>query len=185
MISQDLRERLACPECLEPAGCPACALPAADHSACLSQYSRRRRCPCGGPDKVRLVPVAEGLRCPCCGVVFGLDLENGFVDLTPPRLASALTQYADQEFHERLQVKDAPPFLSARIKADMMRRLLGLGRDERVLDLGCGAGKFALYAAGHSVHRPGDEHYSHWLTSGSRRLVNRAFQFPPIGVETS
>src|SRR6185436_15809783 len=39
------------------------------------------------------------------------------------------------------------PVLSARVKADMMRRMLGAGPDETVLDLGCGAGKMALYAA--------------------------------------
>jgi SAM-dependent methyltransferase len=148
VISQELLARLACPECLEPNGCAACSLPAADHEGCVQHYSARRRCPCGGPDKVRLEPVAEGLRCPCCGVVYRLDPQNGFVDLTPARLLGALTQYADQEFHERLQVKDAPPFLSARIKAGMMRRMLGLRSGERVLDLGCGAGKFSLYAAG-------------------------------------
>jgi ubiquinone/menaquinone biosynthesis C-methylase UbiE len=37
--------------------------------------------------------------------------------------------------------------LSARVKADMMRRMLGAGPGETVLDLGCGAGKMALYAA--------------------------------------
>jgi ubiquinone/menaquinone biosynthesis C-methylase UbiE len=57
-----------------------------------------------------------------------------------------VTQYADHAFHERLHVTDAPPVLSARVKADMMRRMLDTPEGASVLDLGCGAGKMALYA---------------------------------------
>ncbi|HLA79331.1 MAG TPA: class I SAM-dependent methyltransferase [Vicinamibacteria bacterium] len=146
MISADLIRRLACPVCLEPAGCSGCWRPAQDHNDCLSHYAGRAGCACGGPDKVALLAQGDSLVCPCCRVAYPLRSDGGYVDLVPRTSLGEVTQYADHEFHERLEVKDAPPLLSARVKADMMRRMLGLGSGEEVLDLGCGAGKFALYA---------------------------------------
>jgi SAM-dependent methyltransferase len=52
-------------------------------------------------------------------------------------------------------VSAAPPLLSARVKADMMRRMLDLQPGQPVLDLGCGAGKMALFARGDGVHAAG------------------------------
>src|SRR5262249_47439395 len=72
---------------------------------------------------------------------------EGWVDLAPRTAVGEITQYADHEFHERLGIADAEPVLSARVKADMMRRMLDPAPGETVLDLGCGAGKMALYAA--------------------------------------
>jgi ubiquinone/menaquinone biosynthesis C-methylase UbiE len=57
-----------------------------------------------------------------------------------------VTLYVDEEFRERLHVSDGPPLLSARVKADMMRRLLDPAPGDDVLDLGCGPGKLALFA---------------------------------------
>jgi ubiquinone/menaquinone biosynthesis C-methylase UbiE len=71
---------------------------------------------------------------------------DGYVDLVPRRSLGVVTQYADHEFHERLHVVEGPPVLSARVKADMMRRMLEPRPGEPVLDLGCGPGKMALYA---------------------------------------
>jgi len=104
-------------------------------------------------DKVRLIDEGDRLRCPCCGERYPVMAADGYLDLVPRASVGSVTQYADHEFHERLHVTDAPPVLSARVKADMMRRMLfGPGRagdneDQPVLDLGCGAGKMALYAA--------------------------------------
>src|SRR5262249_14070524 len=72
---------------------------------------------------------------------------EGWVDLAPRTAVGEITQYADHEFHERLGIADAEPVLSARVKADMMRHMLAAAPGETVLDLGCGAGKMALYAA--------------------------------------
>jgi SAM-dependent methyltransferase len=145
VISPALLERVACPVCLESAGCPQCSA-AAGHAACEAEYARRVRCACGGPDKVRLQVRAEGLFCPCCGVSYALRRAEGYADLAPARSVGEVTQYADHEFQERLHTTDAEPVLSARVKADMMRRMLAPGAGEAVLDLGCGAGKLALYA---------------------------------------
>ncbi len=152
MISPRLLERVTCPVCLESDGCPACARPAG-HTAC-SDYARVG-CACGGPDKRRLARGGGGLRCPCCGAVYGLDPAGGFVDLRPTEQVGGVTHYADHEFHERLGVVDAPPVLSARIKADQMRHMLDPRPGEAVLDLGCGAGKFALFTNQDGVRTTG------------------------------
>lgn len=146
MISDALIARLACPVCLEAAGCSACARAGQDHALCQAQYDARVRCACGGPEKVRLVREEGALRCACCGTAYPLHPSQGYVDLVPRASLGEVTQYADHEFHERLGVTDAPPVLSARVKADMMRRMLAPAAGEPVLDLGCGAGKMALFA---------------------------------------
>ena len=144
MIRGDLLERLACPVCLEAEGCARCARPADAHAGC-TDYASRAGCACGGPDKRRLIPADVGLRCPCCGVVYPIHEAEGYVDLAPRTAAGELTQYADHEFHERLGVTDWAPVLSARVKADMMWRMLAPEAGQDVLDLGSGAGKLALY----------------------------------------
>jgi SAM-dependent methyltransferase len=145
MISPALLERVACPVCLESAGCSRCAAPPG-HAACGEDYARRVRCACGGPDKVRLLLRGQALACPCCGASYALRRDEGYADLAPARPVGEITHYADHEFQERLGVTDAEPVLSARVKADMMRRMLSPAAGDMVLDLGCGAGKLALYA---------------------------------------
>ncbi|MGE0452875.1 MAG: class I SAM-dependent methyltransferase [Vicinamibacteria bacterium] len=147
MISDALLAKLACPVCLEPGGCARCARPGTGHAAC-SEYAARVACACGGPEKLPLRRDGGALACACCGERYPLDPAQGYVDLVPRASVGALTQYADHEFHERLGVSDAPPVLSARVKADMMLRMLAPRAGEAVLDLGCGAGKFALHVAG-------------------------------------
>jgi SAM-dependent methyltransferase len=138
-------ERVACPVCLEPRGCGECSREPS-HSSCEREYKARASCRCGGPDKVQLQSAGETLRCPCCFVSY--PIREGFVDLVPRTSVGEVTLYADHEFQERLHVTDAPPLLSARVKADMMKRLLAPAEGDSVLDLGCGPGKFALFAGG-------------------------------------
>src|SRR6185369_1684401 len=99
------------------------------------------------PDKVRLVPRDATLVCSCCGTAYPVKADEGYVDLVPRTSVGEVTQYADHDFHDHLRVTDAPPVLSAGVKAGMMRRMLDAAPGERVLDLGCGAGKFALFTA--------------------------------------
>ena len=155
MISDALLARLACPVCLEAAGCAACGRASLDHARCEAEYEARAACACGGPDKVALASADGGLRCPCCGAVYAVHATDGYVDLVPKASVGEVTQYADHEFHERLGVTDAPPVLSARVKADMMRRMLSPSAGEAVLDLGCGAGKMALYASASGARAAG------------------------------
>ena len=154
MISAALEERVACPVCLEPAGCPRCAAAAGHEWTCLP-YAERALCPCGGPDKVPLVFEGSAARCPCCAVVYPVKAAEGYLDLVPRTEVGDVTHYADHEFHERLHVTDGPPALSARVKADMMRRMLDPRPGDSVLDLGCGAGKLALYAGARGARPSG------------------------------
>jgi SAM-dependent methyltransferase len=153
VISAALFERVACPVCLEAQGCESCSRPAG-HGGC-GEYVARAGCRCGGPDKVRLTKQTGGLLCACCGVSYAVKSDAGYIDLVPRTSVGDVTQYADHEFHERLHVTDAPPVLSARIKADMMRTLLKPAPGDIVLDLGCGAGKFALFTAQGGVRAAG------------------------------
>jgi ubiquinone/menaquinone biosynthesis C-methylase UbiE len=152
MISKWLSARLACPTCLEPAGCPACRREEQGACACEVSYAQRAACECGGPDKVALERVEDGWRCPCCQYVYRATHDGACLSLLPPASVGAVTRYADQEFHERLGVKDAPPVLSAGIKAGMMRRMVEPRHSDHVLDLGCGAGKFALATVETGAH---------------------------------
>ena len=168
MISEALLGRLACPICLEPGGCVDCARPAGHASAC-QPYTSRAGCHCGGPDKVRLAREADALVCACCGARYELHAE-GWVDLAPRAAVGEITQYADHEFHERLGVTDAPPVLSARVKADMMRRMLATAPGETVLDLGCGAGKMALYSAREGAQAAGLDMAPFFLARATREV---------------
>ena len=166
MISKALLERVACPLCLEAAGCERCGRSVAGPH----DYAARAGCACGGPDKMRLEARASELRCPACGVGYVLESEHGYVNLVPRTSVGDVTQYADHEFHERLHVTDAPPVLSARIKIDMMLALLAPKRGETVLDLGCGAGKFALFTARDGVHAAGVDVAPFFLPRAAREV---------------
>jgi SAM-dependent methyltransferase len=102
-----------------------------------------------------LSPEDGALRCPCCRALYPALEERGYLDLVPRQQVGEVTLYADHDFHERVGAVDAPPLLSARVKADMMRRMLDPRPGETVLDLGCGAGKLALFATGGGVRAAG------------------------------
>jgi SAM-dependent methyltransferase/uncharacterized protein YbaR (Trm112 family) len=170
VISTELLDRVACPVCLEAAGCVACARPGRDHSACTEGYAQRAACACGGPDKSRLRPEGETLRCPCCGGAYPVRRDQGHLDLRPLEELAGRTQYAEAEFHERLGASDAPPLLSARVKADMLLRMLAPQPGETLLDLGCGGGKFALYATGSGARVTGLDVAPFFLERATRQV---------------
>ena len=155
MISETLLERLACPVCLEGSG--------------EADYTTRVRAP-EGPDKQRLRREAGALACPSCGARYAIHPDAGYVDLVPKASVGEVTQYADHEFHERLGVSDAPPVLSARVKADVMRRMLDPRAGEPVLDLGCGAGKLALYAGSGGARSTGVDVAPFFLPRAAREV---------------
>ncbi len=170
MISEWLESRLACPVCLEPEGCPRCSLAKGTRCSCDQDYARRVACACGGPEKVRLVRRQDGWQCPCCEHIYRSSEDGTCLELVPPSAVGAVTQYADHEFHERLGVKDTPPVLSAGIKIGMMLRMARPGADDHVLDLGCGAGKFALHTATTGAQVVGADIAPFFLPRAARRL---------------
>lgn len=155
MIPAWLLDRLACPVCLEGAGCALCERTSVGHGSCASEYADRARCRCGGPDKVRLLAKSDSLACPCCGATYPLRAVEGFVDIVPPGSTGDSTLYADHEFQDRMRVVDSAPYLSARVKADVMKAMIGPEPGEAIVDLGCGAGKIALYVASTGVRVAG------------------------------
>jgi ubiquinone/menaquinone biosynthesis C-methylase UbiE len=87
----------------------------------------------------------DAMRCPRCGREFKALAENGYLDLRPPAgTFDDLTEYAEEEFHHRAGAI-RPLFLSAKIKMDMMSKMLAPSPGDRMLDIGCGKGQFLFY----------------------------------------
>jgi ubiquinone/menaquinone biosynthesis C-methylase UbiE len=147
MIRADWMAQLACPLCLDKAGCEKCGVKTGGHDACVASYAERVSCACGGPNKRALEHRGEGFYCSCCLTRYQFGPSRDYVDLLPRTEVGRVSQYADEEFQERLGVREGPPVLSAGVKAKMVSRMLGLKPGESVLDLGCGAGKFAAHFA--------------------------------------
>jgi SAM-dependent methyltransferase/uncharacterized protein YbaR (Trm112 family) len=172
LISPELLDKVACPVCLQADGCDACRGSAGGgHAACVSGYARRVACACGGPEKVLLRNETTVLVCPCCGVAYPVHADDGYLDLVPRTSVGEVTLYADHDFHEHLDVVDTPLLLSARLKADMARRMLRLAPGETVLDLGCGAGKLALYAGSRGARPAGLDVAPFFLPRASRDVL--------------
>ncbi len=116
----------------------------------ISEYLRTiARCPAclanGNGASSSLESESEGLRCSHCGREFPALDDRGYLDLRPPAdTFSDLTEYAEEEFHHRPGPL-RPLFLSARVKMDVMTRMLRPGQGDRVLDIGCGNGRFVFF----------------------------------------
>ena len=116
----------------------------------ISEYFRSiARCPAclanGNGASSSLVADGEGLRCSHCGRQFPALEDRGYLDLRPPaETFSDLTEYAEEDFHHRAG-RLRPLFLSARVKMDVMTKMLRPGASDRVLDIGCGNGRFVLF----------------------------------------
>jgi ubiquinone/menaquinone biosynthesis C-methylase UbiE len=92
-------------------------------------------------------PVRDGqiLVCPACGRSLGTPTGE-YLDLRPARAFTETTKYTDEALHADARHEHvSPPLLGAAIRNDMLRRLLRPGPVDRVLDLGCGSGRMALW----------------------------------------
>jgi ubiquinone/menaquinone biosynthesis C-methylase UbiE len=147
MIHADWMKQFACPVCLDKAGCEKCGVKTGGHDVCMKSYTERVACGCGGPNKRALEHRGEGFYCSCCLTRYPFGPSRDYVDLLPRTEVGRVSHYADEEFQERLGVREGPPVLSAGVKARMLSRMLGLRRGDSVLDLGSGAGKFATHFA--------------------------------------
>ena len=160
MISEYLLSLARCPVCIEASSRTASAgmgrscreavealggLERPDHTLCLAHYPAMWKCPDGIVSKRTLTLDEGGAHCACCGSSYPFSKEKGFLDMRPPEgTFSDLTQYAEEEFHHRSGPL-RPLFLSARIKTDMMTRMLRLSTKDRVVDVGCGSGRVAFF----------------------------------------
>jgi ubiquinone/menaquinone biosynthesis C-methylase UbiE len=117
------------PWLLTLARCPTCTAETGGHAPPLTQAESALLCPrCG-----RQYPVAQG-----------------YLDLMPQQDASLghTSRYvADlDEFAERLDYRDlGPPLLGAAVRNRLLRRMLRLRPRDRVLELGCGDGRFLVW----------------------------------------
>jgi ubiquinone/menaquinone biosynthesis C-methylase UbiE len=147
MIHADWMKQFACPVCLDKAGCEKCGVKTGGHDVCQSSYAARVSCACGGPNKRALEHRGEGFYCSCCMTRYQFGPGRDYVDLLPRTDVGRVSHYADEEFQERLGVREGQPVLSAGVKARMVSKMLGLRSGDTVLDLGSGAGKFATHFA--------------------------------------
>ncbi len=147
MIHADWMKQFACPVCLDKAGCEKCGVVTGGHDVCMKSYATRVACACGGPNKRALEHRGEGFYCSCCLTRYPFGPSRDYVDLLPRTDVGRVSHYADEEFQERLGVREGRPVLSAGVKARMVSRMLGLKRGDAVLDLGSGASKFASHFA--------------------------------------
>ena len=107
------------------------------------------RCPdCHG--QLRGEPRA--LTCVACGRSFAESTEDYLV-LRPSTAYDETTKFAEDRFHaDGRDESIAPPLLSAAVRNNMLRKFLAPTRDDVVLDLGCGSGRFAMWNLDSGAH---------------------------------
>ncbi len=98
-------------------------------------------------DEGLLRPEGEVLRCLRCGATY--VRRPDYLDLLPPAGTLAHTSRYVAEEEKMAEALDyrrvGPPLLAAGVRQRMLRRMLRFQGNERVLDCGCGNGKFALW----------------------------------------
>ncbi len=98
-------------------------------------------------DEGRLEPEGDVLRCLHCGAAYAH--RPGYLDLLPPAGTLVHTSRYVAEEEEMAATLDyrrvGPPLLAAGVRQRMLQRMLRFQGNERVLDCGCGNGKFALW----------------------------------------
>ncbi|HST05789.1 MAG TPA: class I SAM-dependent methyltransferase [Chloroflexia bacterium] len=87
------------------------------------------------------------LVCPRCGRVYPL-VDNAYIDLMPPQEGAHESLYVSHEgeFEETLDYKRIGlPVLGAGVRQRAIRRMLKPTRSDRLIELGCGNGKFVYW----------------------------------------
>jgi SAM-dependent methyltransferase len=99
------------------------------------------RCP---DDRGALQAQGATLACGTCGRTYGRG--DGYLDLRPHAAFDETTKYVDEALHADARHESvSPPLLSAAIRNDMLRGFLRPGREDRVVDLGCGSGRTLVW----------------------------------------
>ena len=87
----------------------------------------------------------SSLTCASCGLVYRGEAKD-FLDLRPHERFAERTKYLDEALHaDARHERVSPPLLGSKIRNDMLRAFLSPGRDDLVVDLGCGSGRTLLW----------------------------------------
>lgn len=113
-------------------------------------------------DKGRLEPVEGGFVCQTCGLSYGAFNNSGkdepvvsegktlprrgYVDLLPRAEVGQQTRYLEDEFehdldHEHISL----PLLGAKVRNDLLRKMLKPSKKDVALEVGCGDGRFCYW----------------------------------------
>jgi SAM-dependent methyltransferase len=94
-----------------------------------------------------LMRQAAELVCRGCARRFGGGTSN-YLDLRPSQTFAETTKYTDEALHaDARHERVSPPLLAAGVRNDMLRSILRPTPADRVIDLGCGSGRMALWNA--------------------------------------
>ena len=92
------------------------------------------------------------LSCQSCGRDFASP-DGTYLSLNPADRFAEKTKFVDEAFH--IDGRDemvSPPLLTAGVKNSMLQRYLDIGPSDRVLDLGCGNGRFLVWQLDSEAH---------------------------------
>jgi SAM-dependent methyltransferase len=92
------------------------------------------------------------LSCQSCGRDFASP-DGTYLSLNSVDRFSETTKFVDEAFHlDGTDEMVSPALLTAGVKNAMLRRYLDMGPSDRVLDLGCGNGRFLVWALDSGAH---------------------------------
>ncbi|MEI6043534.1 MAG: class I SAM-dependent methyltransferase [Chloroflexota bacterium] len=131
----------------------------------LVELARCPRCVGDRPDEQergRLKAEGTDFVCGTCRAVYGIqggkseanlpldDISllprSGYLDLTLPTELEQQTKYLEEEFEQELDYEHISlPLLGAKVRNDLLRKLLRPARNEIALEVGCGNGKFCYW----------------------------------------
>jgi len=99
---------------------------------------------CCPTDHAALMMNDDALVCTQCATVY--PLRDGTAELLPRAAYEHTTQYAEDEGGHILDYREfGRPLLSAQVKNNLLNEFLRFAKNDVVLDLGCGNGKFACW----------------------------------------
>jgi SAM-dependent methyltransferase len=145
MISSELLELVRCPVCL------------------LDTKQGKRP---NNPGTGLLQPHMDGFKCTSCGTPYvsfsqpphskkqilipvddsSLLPRRGYLDLQPPEAFAEQTKYLEEEFEHEIDHENISlPLLGAKVRNDLLRKMLAPKLLETALEVGCGNGKFCYW----------------------------------------
>lgn len=125
------------------------------------------RCPdCRG----RLETSSSELMCPKCDRHYP-TADHSFLDLRPSSRFDETTKYLDEKLHgdERYETVSLP-LLSTAIRNDMLNKFLDFEAGDRVLDLGCGSGRFLVWNTLPGIHLVGIDVSPHFALEARNNI---------------